>query len=82
MVGEAAQLEINLANHLDAEIAVEVRELPPNQSTYVPPSLRVPVGNNQAVYIEPVYTQESVTPPSSSQHNRSRSSSQHTYLRL
>ena len=32
VVGEAAQLEINLANHLDAEIAVEVRELPPTQS--------------------------------------------------
>ena len=27
VAGEAAQLEINLANHLDAEIAVEVREL-------------------------------------------------------
>jgi hypothetical protein len=27
VAGEAAQLEINLANHLDADIAVEVREL-------------------------------------------------------
>ena len=48
VVGEAAQLEINLANHLDAEIAVEVRELPPNQSTYVQPSRRAPVGKKQA----------------------------------
>ena len=33
MVGEVAQLEMHLANHLDAEIAVEVRELfNPNSS--------------------------------------------------
>ena len=27
VVGEAAQLEMHLANHLEAEIAVDVREL-------------------------------------------------------